>query len=122
MPPDFRGWGLASGGWDELAGMGNQERKQPTSNILHPTSNEAHAPNPLDIGCWLLLVRCFPISTFFQARADQLLHGCRRTQHRLRGADGVVRLDLLEAQRHERERGVVRLLVVRRKRMFCARG
>ena len=61
-------------------------------------------------------------SAFFQARADELLHRRRGAEHRLRGADGVVRLALLEAQRHERQRGVVGFLVNSLKRMFGAGG
>ena len=40
----------------------------------------------------------------------------------LRGADGVVRVNLFEAQRHERQHGVVDFLVVGRKRALRARG
>ena len=59
-------------------------------------------------------------STLFQTRAHELFHRGLRAEHRLRGTDGIVRLGLLETQRHERERGVIGFLVVGGQRMFGA--
>ena len=50
-------------------------------------------------------------SPFLQPRPHELFHGRLFAQHRLRGADGFVRLGLLEAQRHQGERCVVEPLI-----------
>jgi len=67
---------------------------------------------PRGFGRWLRIVnRLQPLRSFFQTRAHQLFNGGLRPEHRLRGANGVVCFNLLEAERHEREHGVVDFLV-----------
>ena len=62
-----------------------------------------------------------PSRSFFQARAHQVFDRRLRAEHALRVADGVVRVNLLETERHQRQHGVVNFLVVRRQRPLCAR-
>ncbi len=58
--------------------------------------------------------------SFFQAGAHQILDRRRRAKRGLRGAHGIVRLDLLETQRHQRQHGVIDLLVAFGKRALRA--
>src|SRR5581483_5112209 len=38
--------------------------KQPTSNIQHPTPNpKTSVRQPLDVGCWMLVVGCFLLAS-----------------------------------------------------------
>ena len=84
----------------------------------------ARAESPRQIGVCDLRAADLRRSScaLFQTRAHELFDGRGCAEHRLRGANGVVRVHLFEAERHERERGVVGFLVVRRQRIFCARG
>ncbi len=68
----------------------------------------AAGPDPL-----VKLEICLASCSLFQAGANKLFNRGRRAEHRLRGADGVVRLDLFEAERHERKHGIVDFLVIR---------
>ena len=51
-------------------------------------------------------------SAFFQARSHEILDSRRGAKHRLGGTHRVVRLQLFETKRHERQNSVVDSLIV----------
>ena len=59
---------------------------------------------------------------FFQARAHEVFDRRLCAERGLRGADGVVRVNLFEAERHQRQHGIVGFLVIGRERPLRAGG